>query len=101
MSIPKLGICRRNALRLEGMGMQEAGMKLSEWDLVQGERRSIRMEMEIVSKSLDGALLNEEEIGRLFRIPLFSRESAMILSAAREKSERASNSLAEVHAQCC
>ena len=57
------------------------------------------MEMEIVSKSLDGAVLNEEEIAQLFRVPLFSRESAMILSAAREKSERASNALAEVHAQ--
>ncbi len=57
------------------------------------------MEMEIVSKSLDGAVLNKAEIATLFRIPLFSRESAMILSAAREKSERASNGLAEVHAQ--
>jgi biotin synthase len=57
------------------------------------------METGIVSKSLDGALLNAEEIARLFRVPLFSKESAMILSAAREKSERASNGLAEVHAQ--
>jgi hypothetical protein len=32
------------------------------------------MEMEIVSKSLDGAVLNEEEIAQLFRISLFSRE---------------------------
>ena len=57
------------------------------------------MEMEIVSKSLHGAVLTKEEIARLFRIPLFSSESAMILAAAREKSERASNGLAEVHAQ--
>jgi len=56
------------------------------------------MDMEIVSKSLDGAVLNEEEIAQRFRIPLFSQESAMMLSAAREKSERASNGLAEVHA---
>ena len=57
------------------------------------------MEMEIVRKALNGAVLNQEEITRLFRIPLFSSESAMILAAAREKSERASNGLAEVHAQ--
>ena len=57
------------------------------------------MATEIVRKSLDGTALKAEKIVQLFRIPLFSRESAMILSAAREKSERASNSLAEVHAQ--
>jgi hypothetical protein len=57
------------------------------------------MKMEIVSRSLDGSVLNEEEIAQLLRIPLFSRESAMSLSPAGEKSERASNSLAEVHAQ--
>jgi biotin synthase len=57
------------------------------------------MEMEIISKSLGGTLPNEDETAQLFRAPLFSRESAMILSAAREKSERASNGLAEVHAQ--
>ena len=57
------------------------------------------MEMEIVSKSLDGALLNEEEIAQLLTIPLFSRESAMLLSAAREKSERTGSGLAQVHAQ--
>ena len=50
--------------------------------------------MEIVSKPLDGAGLNEEKIAQLFRIPLFSRESAMIISAARQKSERARNGLA-------
>jgi len=57
------------------------------------------MDMEIVSKSLDGEVLNQDEIAQLFRIPLFSRESAMVLAAARDKSERASNGLAEVHAQ--
>ena len=45
------------------------------------------MEMEIISKSLGGTLPNEDEIAQLFSAPLFSRESAMILSAAREKSE--------------
>jgi biotin synthase len=54
---------------------------------------------EIIKKSLEDAALTEEEIARLFRVPLFSRESAIIVSAAREKSERASNGLAEVHAQ--
>lgn len=54
---------------------------------------------EVIKKSLEDAALTEEEIAHLFRIPLFSRESAMILSVAREKSERASNGLAEVHAQ--
>ncbi len=47
----------------------------------------------------DGAVLNEAEIARLFRIPLFSEESAVVLSAARQKSERAGSGLAEVHAQ--
>ena len=57
------------------------------------------MATEIVRKSLDGTALKAEKIVQLFRIPLFFRESAMILSAAREKSERSSNGLTEVHAQ--
>ena len=57
------------------------------------------MELQTVSKSLDGGVLNGEEIAQLFRVPLFSRESAMIISSARRKSERASHGLAEVHAQ--
>lgn len=57
------------------------------------------MVMKIVDKALDGARLNPEEIAHLFGIPLFSRESATIISAAREKSARASNGLAEIHAQ--
>ena len=57
------------------------------------------MELQTVSKSLDGGVLNGEEIAQLFRVPLFSRESAMIISSARHKSERASHGLAEVHAQ--
>lgn len=54
---------------------------------------------EILGKALDGASLNREEISSLFRIPLFSEESAMILAASRRKSESASKGLAEVHAQ--
>jgi biotin synthase len=53
----------------------------------------------IVKKSLDGGSLSKDEVSSLFRIPLFSEESAMILSASRKKSESASNGLAEVHAQ--
>jgi biotin synthase len=54
---------------------------------------------EILKKALDGTSLNREEISSLFRIPLFSEESAMILAASRRKSGSASNGLAEVHAQ--
>ena len=54
---------------------------------------------EILKKSLEGISLNKDEISSLFRIPLFSEESAMILAASRRKSESASNGLAEVHAQ--
>ncbi len=57
------------------------------------------MEMEIVKKSLEGGVLNPDEIAQLFSVPLFSSKSAMIISATREKSERASNGLAEIHAQ--
>jgi len=54
---------------------------------------------EIIKKSLDGISLGRDEISSLFRVPLFSEESAMILAASRKKSESASNGLAEVHAQ--
>jgi biotin synthase len=57
------------------------------------------MEREIVRKSLDGEVLEGAEIARLFGVPLFSSESAMILAAARQKSDKASNGLAEIHAQ--
>lgn len=53
----------------------------------------------IIHRSLESALLSAEEIAHLFQAPLFSRESALIISAAREKSEKASRGLAEVHAQ--
>jgi hypothetical protein len=54
---------------------------------------------EFIRKSLSGKLLEKEEIASLFKIPLFSEESAMIIAAARKKSESASNGLSEVHAQ--
>ena len=54
---------------------------------------------EIIKKSFDGTLLTKAEIASLFKVPLFSGESAMIIAASREKSEAASNGLAEVHAQ--
>ncbi|MCG2722776.1 MAG: radical SAM protein [Thermodesulfovibrionales bacterium] len=54
---------------------------------------------EIIKKSFDGTLLTKAEIASLFEVPLFSGESAMIIAASREKSEAASNGLAEVHAQ--
>jgi biotin synthase len=54
---------------------------------------------DIIKKSFDGLIVNQEEIASLFKVPLFSEESAMILAASRKKSESASNWLAEVHAQ--
>jgi biotin synthase len=54
---------------------------------------------EMLKKSLDGISLTRDEIASLFRVPLFSDESALILAASRRKSESASNGLAEVHAQ--
>ena len=54
---------------------------------------------EILKKSLEGISLSKDDISSLFRIPLFSEESAMILAASRRKSESASSGLAEVHAQ--
>lgn len=54
---------------------------------------------DILQKALDGIRLNKKEISRLFRIPLFTDESALILAASRRKSELASKGLAEVHAQ--
>ena len=44
-------------------------------------------------------MLAAEEIAELFTVPLFTAESALILSASRIKSEKASHGLAEVHAQ--
>lgn len=53
----------------------------------------------IVEKALDGVLINEDEIATLFEAPLFSTDSALIISASRQKSEKASDGLAEVHGQ--
>ena len=44
-------------------------------------------------------MLTAEEIASLFKVPLFSEESGMIIAASRKKSESASSGLAEVHAQ--
>ena len=57
------------------------------------------MIQEIIEKSLDGAILSADEITSLYRVPLFSEDSAMIISASRKKSESACNGFAEVHAQ--
>ena len=57
------------------------------------------MVRDIITKSLDGKMLSEEEIALLFEVPIFSEESAMIIAASRKKSESASNGIAEVHAQ--
>ncbi len=57
------------------------------------------MVTEIIQKALDDAELSAEEIAILYKVPLFTREAAYIAAAARRKSEKASNSSAEVHAQ--
>ena len=59
----------------------------------------VQLVRDIITKSLDGNMLTEEEIASLFKVPLFSEESAMIIAASRKKSESASGGLAEVHAQ--
>ncbi len=53
----------------------------------------------IVEKALSGDTLNAEEISLLFEVPLFSYESSLIQAAARQMCEKASDDLAEVHAQ--
>jgi biotin synthase len=53
----------------------------------------------IIERALSGDMLNAEEIALLFETPLFTYESALISSAARQMCEKASNGLAEVHAQ--
>ncbi len=57
------------------------------------------MVKDIITKSLDRNMLTAEEIASLFKVPLFSEESGMIIAASRKKSESASSGLAEVHAQ--
>lgn len=53
----------------------------------------------IIEKSLQGEILSAEEIALLLSVPLFSAESATIITASRLKSERACDGLAEIHAQ--
>ena len=57
------------------------------------------MIQKIIQKSLQDEDLTENEIKRLFKVPLFSKDAALLLWAAREKSGDASGGLAEVHAQ--
>jgi biotin synthase len=54
---------------------------------------------DIIKKSLDDGNLTTVEITALFEVPLFTDDSALILSASRRKSVKASRGLAEVHAQ--
>jgi len=53
----------------------------------------------IVEKAEAGEVLSADEIALLFEIPLFTFESSYIQSTARRISEKASGSLAEMHAQ--
>jgi biotin synthase len=53
----------------------------------------------IMTKSLQGEVISAEEIALLFEVPLFSEQSAKIISASRRKSEKAGSKMAEVHAQ--
>lgn len=54
---------------------------------------------EIIEKALLGNRLVAEEVALLFEVPLFSYDSALIQSAARQLCEKASDGFAEVHAQ--
>jgi biotin synthase len=53
----------------------------------------------IIMKSLQGDVISDEEIALLFEVPLFSEQSAKIISASRRKSEKAGGQIAEVHTQ--
>ncbi len=53
----------------------------------------------IIKRSLDGVDLSKDEITDLLNAPLFSAESFLMQASARDKSEKASNGKAEVHAQ--
>ncbi|MFZ5908253.1 MAG: radical SAM protein [Nitrospirota bacterium] len=66
---------------------------------MKSQTRTLTTVRKIIRKSLDGELLTETEIASLFRVPLFSEESAMIIAASRRKSEEAGDGMAEVHAQ--
>ena len=57
------------------------------------------MIQKIIQKSLNDTELSEKEIRDLFKVPVFSKESSLLLWAARKKSAQVSNGIAEVHAQ--
>jgi biotin synthase len=61
-----------------------------------GERMNVE---DIIRKSLDGAMVSRDEISDLFNVPPFTRDAFLMQAAALEKSKKASNGLAEVHAQ--
>ncbi len=52
-----------------------------------------------IEKSMQGELLTKKEIRSLFKVPLYSKDSLLVLWAARKKSMQASKEVAEVHAQ--
>ena len=53
----------------------------------------------IIEKALAGERINEIELTDLLGVSLFSKESALLLWAARAMSNKACNNFAEVHAQ--
>jgi len=57
------------------------------------------MVKKIVEKTISGEIMSADEITLLFETSLFSYESALIQSAARQMCDESSNGLAEVHAQ--
>lgn len=61
---------------------------------------SLKIQIEtVVGKALADEPLLASEAETLFRVPLFSDEAGLILSAGRRKSIQASGGMAEVHAQ--
>ncbi|MBI4684204.1 MAG: radical SAM protein [Nitrospirae bacterium] len=57
------------------------------------------MVRKIVENALSGKLLKPDEIAMLFDVPLFSYDSSLIQSTARQVCDKACGSLAEIHAQ--
>jgi biotin synthase len=53
----------------------------------------------IIEKSLNGEDISNDEIAYLFNIPLFTKESAIIQACGYQKSKKACQQAAEVHAQ--
>ncbi len=58
-----------------------------------------RMIERIVKKALAGEKIDQNELAELFGLSPFVKESALILAAGREMSQKACNYRAEVHAQ--